>query len=513
MMRKSSKENYVRKVFIYSVGIFIVFILFPTVLTVLYRYAASTNKYSAPVSFIQEALLWATISLSTLLAILSFLHFYLKRDLTTPLIVSITAFSACLIFLCIVLENIFPLNSFVILHISWVLERLFVSIILLFGGFILIKKGVSKNSLHINTGVIVNVIIVIFGVTLFALVLDLLHRGWFLEIPFSYLNISTFIFFALSLYPIWKLHKIENTVFSASLFISVIPAIIGQLFIIIIDWKYSASLAYFTRLCEYTMIFIGFCAYFMQTFYDLIFLAEGYQEANIQKDRLISVISHDLRNPLAIIKESINLFSDIHGKQLDDTEKGLIDTARENIAFMLYLINDLLDMTKLSFGKIDLRRTPTDINQLIHQTITGIRLLAERKSISIIENFADNLSKIQIDPNRITRVIHNLISNAIKFSYKNSRISIETQQKTDAITVTITDAGCGISPENLEGLLSENFLPGKTGTGGEKSTGLGFFIVKNILDLSGATLKIDSEEQKGTVIEISFPQTLYESAS
>jgi signal transduction histidine kinase len=171
---------------------------------------------------------------------------------------------------------------------------------------------------------------------------------------------------------------------------------------------------------------------------------------------------------------------------------------------MLNLINDLLDVSAIESGKLELHKEPTDLNQLLRSLHESNRLLAKTKSIDLKMETEPDLPMVTMDPNRIGQVVNNLVSNAIKFSYPNSEILLRVRRTEKEITVEVTDHGQGIPREEISKIFADFAKTSVRATGGEKSTGLGLAIVKRLVQAHGGRVWVESEVGKGSTFSFSL---------
>lgn len=225
------------------------------------------------------------------------------------------------------------------------------------------------------------------------------------------------------------------------------------------------------------------------------------------KNEFLGTTAHDLRNPISVISlisESIMQFGfeNLSKEDINKFMKGI----HEECHHMLALINDLLDISKIERGKIELLLKDNNVNELIEKNANTCDILASNKNIKIILELDESLGTVLIDSDRVGQVLTNLLSNAIKFTQPGGKIFLRTFSEKDEFSIEVEDTGQGIPKEELK-LLFQPFKQTSTrSTAGEMGTGLGLAIVKRIIDLHNGSIIIDSEVNKGTKFTITLPK-------
>ncbi|MBU2514299.1 response regulator [bacterium] len=229
------------------------------------------------------------------------------------------------------------------------------------------------------------------------------------------------------------------------------------------------------------------------------------KQLNKLKDDFLSITSHDLRSPLNGILGMTELLRLSEG--LDKQQQEYLGYVSKSGQFLLELINDILDLGRIQSENHNLETKLIDIDEVIRSSTQMISHMAKPKGIDIkIENRCKMTPLIMGDRQSLNRIFNNLLSNAIKFTQKNGHIKgiIKTDTNNN-ITVSIQDDGIGISPAVIPTLFDKFSKVSRPGTAGEKSTGLGLPITKELVELHQATIEVSSEEGKGSCFKVSFP--------
>jgi signal transduction histidine kinase len=169
------------------------------------------------------------------------------------------------------------------------------------------------------------------------------------------------------------------------------------------------------------------------------------------------------------------------------------------------LIEELLDVSVIDSGKLSLYLEPVDIMELIRNNVSLNRVIAGRKQITVEFNSAKGLPVLQLDRKKIEQVFNNLISNAIKYSYPQSRVVIDSKCEKGSLVISVHDTGQGIPPAEMNKLFKPFPRISVKSTSGESSTGLGLVIVRKIVEAHHGNVWAESRLKIGTTFSISLP--------
>jgi signal transduction histidine kinase len=230
---------------------------------------------------------------------------------------------------------------------------------------------------------------------------------------------------------------------------------------------------------------------------------EKLTSINETKDKLFSIVAHDLKNPFASILGIHEILAQRYDTMNDGKRKHLLKIVRDSSVKIFKLLETLLDWARTQTGNINFNPEKFALNELIDETIVCVENLAIVKNTSIVQCL-ENKVVVVADKNMINTVIRNLIANAIKFT-ENGTIRIEADQGADAITIKISDNGVGIPPENLTLLFGSINSKSSFGTHGESGTGLGLIICKEFIERHGGTIAVESEVGKGSTFSFTIP--------
>jgi two-component system sensor histidine kinase/response regulator len=228
---------------------------------------------------------------------------------------------------------------------------------------------------------------------------------------------------------------------------------------------------------------------------------------NDLKNKFIGIAAHDLRNPLV----SIQGFSNILKNDIDILSKEMRDDFLETLCsasnHMLNLINEILDVSVIDSGNLQLKKNNSSLQKLVAERIRLYAVVADKKNITLQSDLED-IPEFSFDPNRIAQVIDNLITNAIKFSPNEKTVQINLRQTEGLAVVSVQDEGPGISLEN-QGRLFQHFeVLDSRPTGNERCIGLGLSIAKRMIESHGGAIGVESTLGKGANFIFKLPISL-----
>jgi signal transduction histidine kinase len=231
-------------------------------------------------------------------------------------------------------------------------------------------------------------------------------------------------------------------------------------------------------------------------------------QINEDKNKFLGIAAHDVRNPIAAIMNCAVIIKNmIQKNQLEEVDR-FLDIVESKSRFSLELINDLLDISKIESGRLDLKITSENMVGILTESTQFNQMLASQKDIKISLAVQENLPPVAADRNRIEQVLNNLIGNAMKFSPRGSEIEIKSYQQNEHVVTTIYDQGPGIPEKDLQYIFNAFHRGGSKETGGEKSTGLGLAIVKKVVESHKGKVWVDSEVNKGSAFSFSLPKNI-----
>jgi two-component system sensor histidine kinase/response regulator len=225
---------------------------------------------------------------------------------------------------------------------------------------------------------------------------------------------------------------------------------------------------------------------------------------NLDKDRFISILGHDLKNPF----NNILGFSEILNDEIESLNKEEIKDIAKNInksaRFTNKLLEDILIWAKMQQGKIPFEPQNLSFTDICRDTLEILNQAASAKNISVNCLAADQLN-VFADNEMLKSVLRNLVSNAIKFTNNGGAIYINAKQDSENVTISVSDNGIGIPPDNLAKLFDISQVLTTTGTAQETGTGLGLLLCKEFVERHGGKIWVESEEDKGSDFKFTLP--------
>ncbi|MBI5177854.1 MAG: response regulator [Nitrospinae bacterium] len=237
--------------------------------------------------------------------------------------------------------------------------------------------------------------------------------------------------------------------------------------------------------------------------YDLAQEKKKAEEALAQNDKFVSLVSHDLRSPIATIIGLLKLWGRADYNPWKDDPETLIRRMTGIGDYMLNMIDELLNLSRLKQGSIKLNQRHFDLCAAVNRVLDAIAPQAELKGIKVI-NAVEPCSRIFADMNLASELIHNLVSNAVKFCRTGDSIMVSANCGQN-VSVSVRDTGPGINPAFLPDLFRYDVATTSPGSAGEKGTGFGLPFCNEVLRIHKGTLRVESGPGKGTVFTAEFP--------
>ncbi|MFN0096056.1 MAG: sensor histidine kinase [Dehalococcoidia bacterium] len=240
-------------------------------------------------------------------------------------------------------------------------------------------------------------------------------------------------------------------------------------------------------------------------------MAAALEDANERRDRLersrrdlFAAISHDLRTPLASIRVMVEAMSD--GVVSDDaTRERYYVAVSAEIQRLSLLIDDLFELTTIDSGELRLRLESLHIEEVVAEALDVFRPQVERAGIRLAYEAAAATQPVLADPHRLSRVLFNLLQNAVRHTPHDGTIAVRTEPTGDGVRVVVSDTGDGIAPDDVP-YVFDRFFRGDKARGREAAgAGLGLSIARGIVEAHGGTISVESTPRKGTRFTVTLP--------
>jgi len=231
-------------------------------------------------------------------------------------------------------------------------------------------------------------------------------------------------------------------------------------------------------------------------------MEEEVRGATEIKSRFISIASHELRSPLAAMREGIALILDGLQGPVSEGQKELLDVALRNIDRLNRLSTDILSFQKIESGQFRLVRQWHDLREIVEDVARTTRPVANEKRLDLTLAIEEGLPRIICDKDKVTQVLLNLVNNALRFT-KAGRVGIEARRDGDAVHVAVRDTGIGIAAEDMPRLFQSFQQFGEASE--KRGSGLGLFIAKQIVQAHGGRIWAESQVGQGSVFHITLP--------
>jgi signal transduction histidine kinase len=227
------------------------------------------------------------------------------------------------------------------------------------------------------------------------------------------------------------------------------------------------------------------------------------QEANRLKTEFVSMVSHELRTPLTSIQGYAELM--LEDERITEEQRESLTIVKKNSNRLLALINDLLDLSRIEAGRLDLHRTSLDLARLIPEVAGSLRPLIEAKRQRLRLELGDALPAVWADADRVTQILTNLISNAHKYTLVEGSITVAAQRDDGFVRVDVSDTGIGLSPEDQAQLFTKFFTAHHRSPQAGGGTGLGLVITRLLVELHGGRITVSSAPGQGSTFSFSLP--------
>jgi signal transduction histidine kinase len=222
--------------------------------------------------------------------------------------------------------------------------------------------------------------------------------------------------------------------------------------------------------------------------------AEGEREMEKARRDLVAAVSHDLRTPLAATRALIEALAD--GVANDpQTERRYLSSASRELEHLSRLVDDLFELARIDAGVLDLTLEEASLHDMVSDTISSFQPQAEQKGVRLVGEISGDVDPVLANPPRLQRVLHNLVSNALRHTPADGTVTLRAAPEGDVARVEVSDTGGGIAAEDLSRVFERSFRPEEGDTPG---AGLGLTIARGLVEAHGGTMDVDSEPGRGS---------------
>ena len=224
------------------------------------------------------------------------------------------------------------------------------------------------------------------------------------------------------------------------------------------------------------------------------------------KTDFISVVSHELRTPLTSIKGYTDLLLSGATGEVSELQAEFLGIIQSSTTRLSNLINDILDISRIESGSIQIKHEPIDYRRIVSDTLRLMKAAADEKQISMDASLPEAIPPVRGDTDKVTQVLANLVSNAIKYTPHGGwvKVSLEVTGES-SVTTCVADSGIGVTDEDQARLFQKFFRADNTSTREAGGTGLGLVIAKTIIELLGGTIWVESEPGRGSRFSFTLP--------
>ena len=228
------------------------------------------------------------------------------------------------------------------------------------------------------------------------------------------------------------------------------------------------------------------------------------ERANRLKSDFLASMSHELRTPLHTIIGFAELLREEIDGTLSDKQRRFLGHIHQDALHLLELINDILDLSKIEAGRLELRLEDFDAAQALDEVLASIRPLAISKSLTVESRVPEGI-RLKADRVRFKEVLYNLLSNAVKFTPAQGKVWVESSRDGGFATVAVNDTGIGLPPEEQESIFAKFYQAAATTKGIREGTGLGLAITKRLVEQHGGRIWIESQVGQGSRFSFTLP--------
>ncbi len=228
------------------------------------------------------------------------------------------------------------------------------------------------------------------------------------------------------------------------------------------------------------------------------------ERANQLKSEFLAAMSHELRTPLNAIIGFSDLLAEQSAGDLNEKQKRYTGHIGEGARHLLRLINDILDLSKIEAGRVELRIETLSAEEAIGEVLAAIRPRADKKRLTLKAEISPGL-EILADRTHFKQILYNLLSNGVKFTPEDGEVGIAAHEEGNVCRICVTDTGIGVAPEDVDTIFESFRQVAATTKGVREGTGLGLAITKHLVEAHGGRIWVESQPGKGSIFSIDLP--------
>jgi len=230
-------------------------------------------------------------------------------------------------------------------------------------------------------------------------------------------------------------------------------------------------------------------------------MAADLQRTEQLRLNMVADAAHELRTPLSNVKGYLEAIRD----GLKEPDAGTIQSLDEEVTLLSRLVDDLQELSLAEAGELTLRCRPEDITGIIERAVAARHPRATAKGISLSADLPDELPRVNVDPDRISQVLRNLLENAVAHTARGGAVSVSAEQQGDRVAVSVTDNGEGIPAEDLPNVFERFYRVDKSRTRATGGSGLGLTIARRLVEVHGGRIEAFSEPGAGSRFTFTIP--------
>lgn len=240
-------------------------------------------------------------------------------------------------------------------------------------------------------------------------------------------------------------------------------------------------------------------------------LYEALVLANQSKNEFVSLVSHELRTPMTSIRGYTDMLRKGIVGPLSPQQQTFIDTISRNVERMRIMVSDLLDLSRIESGKLRLKPVPTTLKEAVEEAVRIIQEPLQSKEQTLTLELPDALPQVLADPDRLAQILINLLGNAVKYTPAQGSIVVRAEEyakEPGMVHCAVSDTGVGMSPEDQQRLFTKFFRSENPAVREQTGTGLGLAIAKNLVEMQGGSMWVESTLDAGSVFHFTTPVAL-----